>query len=470
MTPEDYLRAHREQALSDLEEFLRIPSISALSEHQGDVRRAAEWIAARLTRAGLVESTLWDTPGHPIVTARTPVRPGLPTVLVYGHYDVQPVDPLASWQSPPFDPQVRGGRLHARGAADDKGQLFMHVLAIEACLATGALPVNLTFLLEGEEEIGSVHFEAFVREHREALAVHAAVISDTPMDASGTPSICYGLRGLARLDVRVDGPTQDLHSGLFGGAVANPAHVLAELIASLHDAAGRVTVPGFYDGVRVLPEVERRGLSALPFNDAQFIAETGSPRPFGELGWSTLERLWTRPTIDVNGMWSGFLGEGSKTIIPAYAEAKISARLVPYQDPAHVLDVLERHLATECPDTVRLTVTRHDGAPGALTPLDHPLVEAARAALVEVFSVEPVNILMGGSIPAVTTFDQILDAPTLLLGFALPEERFHAPNEYFTLENFWRGQETIARLWQALDAWHPTDHGGRRAEGDADGR
>jgi acetylornithine deacetylase/succinyl-diaminopimelate desuccinylase-like protein len=459
MTPETYLRTHRDAAVSSLGDLLRIPSVSALSGHRADVRRAAEWLATRLAAAGLVDAAVWDTAGHPVVTARTPGEDDRPTVLVYGHYDVQPVDPVEAWTSGPFDPTVRDGRLYARGAADDKGQLFMHILAAEACLAAGALPVRLQFVLEGEEEIGSPHFEEFVRSHQDLLQADAAVISDTPMHADGSPSICYGLRGLALLDVRVQGPDQDLHSGLFGGAVANPAHVLAELVASLHDADGRVAVDGFYDDVRALPPEEREALAALPFDAQGFVASTGSPAAAGESGYSLLERLWTRPTLDVNGMWSGFLGEGSKTIIPAYAAAKLSARLVPYQDPQRVLAAVTRHLERRCPDTVRLVVTAHGGSPAALTPLDHPLVAAARTALRAAYGRDPVNILMGGSIPAVTTFAEVLGIPTLLLGFALPEEHFHAPNEFLTLTNFWRGQETIAALWQGLRDWVPAGDG-----------
>jgi acetylornithine deacetylase/succinyl-diaminopimelate desuccinylase-like protein len=453
MTPHEYLRAHRDQAVAELIEFLRIPSISSLPAHRPDVERAAEWLADRLRHAGLEWVTVHPTGGHPVVTASAPYQAGRPTVLVYGHYDVQPVDPLEAWESPPFEPAVRNGRLYGRGASDDKGQLYMHIVAAEACLRTTGLPVNLTFLFEGEEESGSVHLHDFIREHQDLLAADAAVISDTPMYQAGMPAICYGLRGLAGIEVRVDGPAQDLHSGVFGGAVANPAHELARLIASLHTPDGRVAVDGFYDGVRDVPPAERDALAKLPFDPEAFLASTGSPALFGEPGFTTLERLWVRPTLDVNGMWSGFIGEGRKTIIPAYAAAKITCRLVPYQDPQHVQKQVIRHLQDRCPPTVRLTVTPYEADPGILTPLDHPVVAAAEGAIRRVFGQDPVHILMGGSIPVVLTFRDVLEAPTVLLGFALPEEHFHAPNEYFTLENFFRGQETIAALWQSLATW-----------------
>jgi acetylornithine deacetylase/succinyl-diaminopimelate desuccinylase-like protein len=453
VTASEYLAAHRPAAVEDLADFLRIPSISSLPDHRSDVERAAEWLAARLRRAGMEWVRVHPTPGHPVVTASAPYQPGRPTVLVYGHYDVQPVDPLSAWQTPPFEPSVRDGRLYGRGTSDDKGQLYMHILAAEALLRTTGLPVNLTFLFEGEEESGSIHLHEFIRTHQDLLKADVVVISDTPMYGPDMPAICYGLRGLAGLEVRVDGPAQDLHSGVFGGAVANPAHVLADLIHSLHTPDGRVAVSGFYDGVRELPASEREALAALPFDPDAFLQSTGSPALFGEPGFTTLERTWVRPTLDVNGMWSGFIGEGRKTIIPAYAMARITCRLVPHQDPAAVMDRVVAHLTDRCPDTVRLTVNRQEADPGILTPLDHPVVKATETAIRSVFGRDPVRILMGGSIPVVLTFLDVLQAPTVLLGFALPDEHFHAPNEYFTLENFFRGQDTIAALWQALAGW-----------------
>lgn len=446
----DLLRERRQQAVEDLKAFVRIPSISSLAEHRADVEQAAQWLAHRLELAGMEKVTVHATGGHPVVTGKSPHVPEALNVLVYGHYDVQPVDPLDQWISPPFAPEIRNGRLFGRGTSDDKGQLYMHVLAAEALLQCGHLGINLTFLFEGEEENGSVHLHDFIRAHQDDLAADAVVISDTPMFRAGVPAICYGLRGLAALDVSVTGPGQDLHSGVFGGAVANPAHVLADLIASLHDREGRVNVVGFYDGVEDLTPAERQSLAQLPFDEGEFLDQTQSPMLYGEHGYPTLERVWSRPTLEVNGMWSGFTGAGRKTIIPARADAKLSCRLVPNQDPNHVLACVERHLRDHCPETVQMQVTRYEGDPGILTPLDHPVVKAARQAIAQVYGVNPVNIRMGGSIPVVVTFDQVLKAPTVLLGFALPDERFHAPNEYFTLENFHRGTETLVDLWQRL--------------------
>lgn len=448
----DWLAAHRDAALTDLVEFLRIPSISSLPAHRPDVERAAEWLAARLARAGLTDVQVRPTGGHPVVTARSPAVPGAPTVLVYGHYDVQPTEPADAWSRPPFAPHVADGRVFARGASDDKGQVLMHVLAAEALAATGGIPLNLRFLFEGEEESGSVHLHDFVAAHRDELAADAVVISDTAMFGPGIPAVCYGLRGLAALDVTVRGPAQDLHSGVFGGAVANPVHELARLIAALHDADGRVAVPGFYDGVREPTAAERAEWARLPFDEGEFLRTTGSPRLFGEPGYSTLERIWARPTVEVNGITGGFAGDGRKTIVPACATAKITCRLVPDQDPAAVVDAVVRFLEARCPDTVRLEIVRHEADPGVLTPLDHPVAAAARRALARTWGREPVNIRMGGSIPVVHTFQAVLGAPVVLVGFSLPDERFHAPDEFFTLENFYRGTEALVRLWEDLSA------------------
>lgn len=457
----DRLASRREAALEDLVAFLAIPSVSSVPAHREDVRRAAAWLAERLERAGLEGVRVHPTAGHPVVTARSAPVPGAPTVLVYGHYDVQPADPPDAWTHPPFSPRVADGRVYARGASDDKGQVLMHVLAAEALAATGGIPLNLRFLFEGEEESGSVHLHDFVAAHREELAADAVVVSDTPMFAAGVPAICYGLRGLAALDVTVRGPAQDLHSGVFGGAVANPVHELARLLAALHDADGRVAVPGFYDGVREPTPAERAEWARLPFDEAEFLRTTGSPRLFGEPGYSTLERVWARPTLEVNGIAGGFAGDGRKTIVPASATAKITCRLVPDQDPVAVVDAVVRFLEARAPDTVRLEIVRHEADPGVLTPLDHPVVAAARRALAATFGREPVNIRMGGSIPVVHTFQSVLGAPTVLVGFSLPDERFHAPNEFFTLDNFYRGTEALVRLWLAL--------AGRDGAGAADG-
>ncbi|MCY0879749.1 MAG: dipeptidase [Firmicutes bacterium] len=448
----DYLARQQARHVDELREFLSIPSVSALAQHRHDVRRAAEWLSGRLARAGIDSVRIDDTGGHPVVFARTPLAPGRPTVLVYGHYDVQPVDPVSQWISPPFQPEVRDNVLYARGASDDKGQLFMHVIAAEAWLKTGTLPVNLAFLFEGEEEIGSPHLGDYLRAHRSELSADVAVISDTPMFGDEEPAICYGLRGLVTLEVSVIGPFQDLHSGVHGGAVMNPAHALAELLASLHDQSGRVAVDGFYDDVLPLSEEERQLFQRLPFDVEAYQNELRVPALVGEAGFTVLERLWTRPTLDVNGMWAGFTGEGQKTIIPACAHAKISCRLVPQQDPERIAQLVESHLRKHCPPGVRLDIVRGAGSPAHLTPLDHPAVKAAEAAIEAVFKRPAAHIRMGGSIPVVADFSQTLNVPTVLLGFALPNENFHAPNEHFHLVNFHRGAQTIAILWEKLGA------------------
>lgn len=449
-----YLRQHTSQQITEVQEFLRIPSISALSAHKQDVTRAAEWLARRLKAAGFDNAHLDATQGNPIVTASSPPEPGRPTVLVYGHYDVQPVDPLSSWRHDPFDPTVEDDILYARGASDDKGQVFMQLIAAEAWQKTGGLPINLKFLFEGEEEIGSEHLSQYIRDHQAELQADVAVISDTPMYADGYPAVSYGLRGLAAMEITVQGPYQDLHSGVYGGAVMNPAHALASLIASLHDRQGRVAVEGFYDEVDPLTVEERTALAKLPFDPDAYRQELQVPALFGEPGYSVLEQIWARPTLEVNGMWSGFTGEGQKTIIPASAHAKLTCRLVPHQQPDQILDRVERHVQEHLPPGVQVTIRRGEGAPGSVTPLDHPVVKAAEQAIFSVYGREASHIRMGGSIPVVVDFQETLGIPTLLLGFALPNENFHAPNEHFHLENFRRGAETVATLWGYLGDDH----------------
>lgn len=449
-----YLRSHRQEHLAEVQEFLRIPSVSSLSEHKADVARAAAWLRDRLAAAGFGNARVDSTDGNPVVVASGPMRPGRPTVLVYGHYDVQPVDPLPAWHHHPFDPTVEQDILYARGASDDKGQVFMQLIAAEAWQKNGELPINIKFLFEGEEEIGSVHLGQYIRNHQEELAADLAVISDTPMYQEGYPAVCYGLRGLAAMEVIVQGPYQDLHSGVYGGAVMNPAHALARLIDSLHDTDGRVAVAGFYDDVEPLSQEEREAFARLPFDAEQYREELHVPELYGEAGYTVLERVWARPTLEVNGMWAGFTGEGQKTIVPASAHAKITCRLVPHQDPSRIMDAVEAHLKAHRPPGVGLTVHRHDGAPGSLTPLDHPAVRAAESAIEAVYHSRASYIRMGGSIPVVVDFQEVLHIPTLLLGFALPNENFHAPNEHFHLANFYRGAETVATLWQKLGEGH----------------
>ncbi|NMP21764.1 dipeptidase [Sulfobacillus harzensis] len=449
-----YLKTHRDQHVSEVSDFLRIPSVSALSSHKGDVARAAEWLKNRLVAAGFQDARLDSTPGNPVVVASGPQRPDRPTVLVYGHYDVQPVDPLSSWRHDPFDPTVEDNILYARGASDDKGQVFMQLIAAEAWQKAGSLPVNVKFLFEGEEEIGSVHLSQYIREHQTDLTADLAVISDTPMYADGYPSISYGLRGLVSLEITVHGPFQDLHSGVYGGAVMNPAHALARLIASLHDEDGRVRVAHFYDDVEPLSDEERAALARLPFDPAVYRDDVQVPALFGETGYSTLERIWARPTLEVNGMWSGFTGEGQKTIIPSTAHAKITCRLVPHQRPEQIIEAVSEHLRQHLPPGVRLTISPGEGAPGSITPLNHPAVKAAERAIEAIYHTPASYIRMGGSIPVVVDFQETLGIPTLLLGFALPNENFHAPNEHFHLDNFYRGAETVAALWAYLGDRH----------------
>lgn len=445
-----YLQSHHSQYRRELVEFLQIPSISALSDHKADVHRTAQWLAARLRQAGIPRVQIDETPGHPIVYGEVITDPGNPTILVYGHYDVQPVDPLEQWTNPPFSPAIIDNILYARGSSDDKGQVYMQIIAAEAWLKTHTLPVNLKFLFEGEEEIGSIHLAEYIQMHQQELHADVAVISDTPMFAPGVPAVCYGLRGLATLEIHIDGPHQDLHSGVFGGAVANPAHVMAQLIADMHDDQGRVLIPGFYDHVDALSDEERKNFSSLPFDQEAFQQGTGVPQLYGEIGYSTLERVWSRPTLEVNGMWSGFIGEGRKTIVPHSAHAKISCRLVPRQDPDRVLDHVIRFIHDHCPPYVNVQIERGEGDPGTLTPITHFATQAAVEAIREIYKKDAAFIRMGGSIPVVVTFAQVLKIPTVLLGFALPDENFHAPNEHFHLDNFDKGAETIAMLWPLL--------------------
>ncbi len=448
-----YLEAGRERFLAELGDFLRIPSISSASAHRDDVRRCAEFTAAHLRRIGFTRAEVLPTTpdGHPVVYGEWLGAPGAPTALVYGHYDVQPVDPLDLWETPPFEPTVRDGLLFARGAVDDKGQVYMHFAAAEAYLALrGRLPVNLKVLIEGEEEIGSPHLDAFVESHHDLLAADVGVISDTPMYDADHPSLCYGLRGLTYLQVEVEGPSGDLHSGSWGGIVANPALALATILAQLKDADGRVLVPGFYDAVRPLGADERRALAALPFDAARAAADLGVPALVGEPDYTPVERLWARPTLEVNGIWGGFSGEGAKTIIPARAGAKLSCRLVPDQDPDAIADLVAAHLMRLAPPGVRVRVQKLHGGRPVLTPLEHPALQAAARAVARGFGKEPVFIREGGSIPFVATLVEQLRLPAILLGAGLPDEHTHAPNEFFHLENFYRGMHAVAYLWDEL--------------------
>lgn len=444
---DEYFSAHDDRIRAELDEFLRIPSISARSEHRTDMVRAADWLAQSLGEAGLT-ATVFPTEGHPIVLGewRGAVE-GAPTVLIYGHYDVQPVEPLELWTSPPFVPTERDGRIYARGAVDDKGQLFLHVKSLEAHMRVrGGLPVNVILLAEGEEEVGSENLEPFIRKHAERLACDAVVISDSTMFAPGIPSILSSLRGMTYLQIDVRGPSGDLHSGMYGGAVVNPAMALARILATFHDEHGRVAIPGFYEAVQPWPDKVLEGMRELPFDDAEMMSEVGVDALGGEEGYTTLEKLWTRPTCEVNGMLSGYTGEGAKTVLPATAMAKVSCRLVPDQDPAIIAELLADHVERVAPEGVSVTVTPlHSGRPWRAD-LAGPLYDAARAALREAFGRDPVIVGEGGSIPVVGDFERILGAPVLLMGFGLPGENAHAPDEWISVENFRRGMRAAAAL------------------------
>jgi acetylornithine deacetylase/succinyl-diaminopimelate desuccinylase-like protein len=448
-----YCRANEQRFLDELIEACRIPSISADPAHTADVRRNAEHFAAAARAAGFATAQLIETAGHPAVYAERIVDPALPTVLIYGHHDVQPVDPIEEWVSPPFEPEVRDGKLHCRGAVDDKGQVWMHLKAVEAHLRTrGELPLNLKLIVEGEEEFGSAHFEELIATNRARLAADVCVVSDTAMHARGQPSLTVGLRGLAALEVEVTGPSLDLHSGAFGGAVLNPLEALAGMLASLRDpSTGRVTVPGFYDDVVELSQEERGLVRSVPFDESAFKAEAGGvPELWGEQGYSTMERKSTRPTLELNGIWGGYQGPGTKTIIPARAAAKITCRLVPDQRPEDIFEKVKSALEAAAPSAVRVQVRVEHGGNPVVTPIRHPAVQAAARVLGEVFGAEPLYLREGGSIPPVEMFARVLGIPTVLLGVGLPDDQIHAPNEKFDVSQFQAGIRVLARLWDEL--------------------
>jgi acetylornithine deacetylase/succinyl-diaminopimelate desuccinylase-like protein len=440
------LEREKKKAVEDLVEILKIPSVSADPARKGDVRKAAEWLAAKMNAAG-VKTEVKATAGNPIVYGESPGPKGAPTILIYGHYDVQPPDPLGEWESPPFEPVVKSGKIYARGSSDDKGQLLTHVRAIAAWLAEAkSLPITMKIILEGEEEISSINLPAFLRENREMLRCDVVVVSDTSQFAPGMPAITYGLKGLAYAEVRVQGPSADLHSGSFGGSVANPANVLAKMIAGMHDENGRVAIPGFYDDVKPLDDWERKEYARLPFDDEEYKKITGVPALWGEEGYTTTERRWARPTLDVNGMWGGYQGEGGKTIIPARAGAKISMRLVPNQDPEKIAKLFAEHVRKAAPPSVRVEVIpMHGGKPFLIDP-KLPMFEKAALAIERGFGKKPVFIREGGSIPITQTFKEVLGADTLLLGWGQNDDRTHSPNERFDLEDFHKGTLASAHL------------------------
>lgn len=450
-TPAEYAESNQQRFLDELFEYLRIPSISTEPSRKADVARCADWLADHLRGIGIEDVTVEQTDGHPIVYAERIVDPSRPTYLVYGHYDVQPPEPLDLWDSPPFEPTLRDGKIFARGATDDKGQLFCHLKGVEAHLATnGELPVNVKLLIEGEEEVGSPNLDPWVEANKERLDCEAVIISDSSMYAPGIPSIMYALRGLAYFEMKVTGASHDLHSGLYGGAVANPINVLAEIIAKMHDEDGRVAVPGFYDAVRPLDDDERAEFASLPFSEEEFLAETGAPATHGERGYTTLERSTARPTLDCNGIWGGYMGEGAKTVLPSYACAKFSCRLVPDQEPQKVEQLVEEYVRTIAPPSVKVEICFHHGGWPVMTERDNPAVQAAMRAFEKSWGTKPVFIRGGGSIPVVATFDRVLGASTVLMGYGLNDDRLHSPNEKFDLECFHAGIRTSAHLWDEL--------------------
>jgi succinyl-diaminopimelate desuccinylase len=447
---DEYLDKSADAFESDLFELLRIPSVSADAKYRQDVRRAGEWVAGQF-RGLKFKTEVVETPGHPIVLAESPTVPGAPTVLVYGHYDVQPPDPLDEWITPAFEPTRRDGNVYARGATDDKGQMLTHVKSAEAWVrSVGRLPLNVKFLIEGEEEVGSENLEAFIESNKQRLACDVVVVSDTAQFAPGQPAITYGLKGIAYFELRLKGPKQDLHSGTFGGAVMNPANALTKMLAALIDDRGRVQVSGFYDDVLPLTQREREQIASLGFRDNEFMQQLGIKAVAGEEGYTTLERRWARPTCDINGLTSGYQGPGAKTILPARASAKFSFRLVPNQDPVKLQKSLKTMLEKLCPPGIEMELTAHHGAPGVVVSLDSPYMAAAARAIERGFGKPPVYIREGGSIPVVSTFKDKLGVDTLLLGWGLNDDNTHSPNEKFCLADYHRGIRASAYLWDEL--------------------
>lgn len=449
-----YIQQNKQRFLDELFDFLRIPSVSADPAFKNDVLTAAEWIKEKLLTAGMDSATIHPTKGHPIVYAEKIVGASLPTILIYGHYDVQPADPYELWETPPFEPTIRETAIHpdgaifARGSCDDKGQIYMHVKAIEAMLAHNALTCNVKIMFEGEEEVGSEHLADFVKENKEKLTADVILISDTSIIANDIPSVETGLRGLSYMEVEVTGPNRDLHSGVYGGAVANPVNVLCQLIASLHDENGKVTVKGFYDNVAELSTDERAALEAAPFDEEAYKKDLAIDAVSGEKGYTTRERASIRPTLDVNGIWGGYTGEGSKTVLPSKASAKISMRLVPNQDWEEISELFTDHFKAIAPPTVKVKVSRHHGGQPYVTPTDSVGYKAAFLAMQEAFGKTPVPTRGGGSIPIVALFEKELGLKSILFGFGLDSDALHSPNEHYSLFNFYKGIETIPLFYK----------------------
>ena len=444
----EQIEKNKEGYLAELFELLRIPSVSADSRHKADVRKAAEWVVKQLNHAGAGQVELMETKGHPIVFAEKIIDTTLPTVLVYGHYDVQPPDPLELWNSPPFEPTVRDGKIYARGACDDKGQFYMHIKAFEIMMKGNLLSCNIKFMIEGEEEVGSDNLGTFVKSNKSKLKADVILISDTSLISLEQPSITAGLRGLSYMEVEVTGPNRDLHSGVYGGAVANPANVLCSMIASLHDENGQVTIPGFYDNVNEMTREQREILNRAPFNLNEYKKELGIEEIKGEKGYTTLERTGIRPTLDVNGIWGGYTGEGAKTVLPSKTSAKISMRLVPNQNPQEISQLFTKHIQSIAPKSVKVKVTAHHGGEPAVTPTDSKAFKAAIKAFEEVWGKPPIPTRDGGSIPIVALFKKELGLDTVLLGFGLDTDALHSPNEHYGIRNFLIGIETIVAFYK----------------------
>ncbi len=439
----EYQSENQDRFLSELLDLLRIPSVSADSKYKGDVARCAEAVKQHMLNAGCDTAEVCPTAGHPIVYGEKIIDPALPTVLVYGHYDVQPADPLELWHSGPFEPVIKDGKIYARGACDDKGQMFMHIKALEVMTKTNSQPCNIKVMIEGEEEVGSSNLGKFLEDNKERLKADVVLVSDTSMISMEHPSIESGLRGLAYMEVEVTGPNRDLHSGVYGGAVANPATILCKMIASMHDENNHIAIPGFYDKVQELTDAERTAINNAPFDLTEYNNELGVKAEWGEKGYTTLERTGIRPTLEVNGIWGGYTGEGAKTVLPSKAYAKISMRLVPNQVSQEISDLFKAHFESIAPNYVQVKVTAHHGGEPVVTPTDSPAYQAAARAIQTTFGKDPIPTRGGGSIPIIALFERTLGLKTVLLGFGLDNDNIHSPNEKYDVANYFKGIETI---------------------------
>lgn len=445
---EKYLQVNKDRFLNELIELLKIPSVSADPAFAKDVRKAAEFIAVKMKAAGIENVSVDETDGYPVVYGDKLIDPSLPTILVYGHYDVQPADPIELWNSPPFEPVIKDGYIYARGASDDKGQMYMHIKAFEMMIETNTLPCNVKFMIEGEEEAGSNNLEPYVKANTEKLSCDIVLVSDTGMIANDVPTITTGIRGMSYVEVEVVGPNRDLHSGMYGGAVANPLNILSKMIASLHNEKGEIAIPGFYDNVVEVSAAERETMAQAPFSLTEYKDHLDIEVVYGEEGFSTLERVSIRPTLDVNGMWGGYIGDGAKTVLPSKAHAKISMRLVPNQNSDRITKLFVEHFEKIAPKYVKVHVTPHHGGEPAVTPTDSIAYKAAEKALFDTFGKKAIPLRCGGSIPIVTMFEQVLGKKTVLLGFGLDSDAIHSPNEKFGLFNFYKGIETIPYFYK----------------------